>query len=338
MVLKVESSDVINQFQSFKSDLLKNPIVQSVTSSQKVPAEREYSDSGWETDKQAEMFLSRLFAVNFDFFETYKLKMAAGRSFNEDFQTDKEFKVIINETAAKKLGYTDFNEAIGDKFHSDWIGENVDSLAEGKILGVMKDFHFQSLRNKIEPLTLFIKKDWMSRISIKYSPDKEKESIQYVEKIWNDHFPDVAFTYSFINDYLAKFYRAENKLQTILLIFTVLAIVIACLGLFGLAIFIAQQRVKEIGVRKAMGASIANIVLLLSKSFSRWVFIANFLAWPVAWYFLDEWLSTFQYSIRLNIWIFIVSGLLALMIALLTITYRSYIAAKRNPVESLKYE
>jgi len=338
MVLKVESSEVVNRFNAFKSDLLKNPMIQSVASSNRVPAEREYSDSGWETDKQDDVFLSRLFAVNFDFFETYKVEMAAGRSFNEDFATDKNFKVIINETAVKKLGYTSAEDAIGDKFHVDWIAENIDSLAKGQILGVMKDFHFQSLRNKIEPLALFLYEDWMSRITIRYEQGKDKEAIQFVENTWNDHFPDVQFSYSFIHDYLTSFYQAEEKLQAILLIFTILAIIIACLGLFGLAIFIAQQRIKEIGVRKAMGASIASIVFLLSKSFSKWVIIANLLAWPIAWYFLNEWLSTFQYSIELDIGLFIVSGFLALIIALLTITYRSYIAARRNPVESLRYE
>ncbi len=338
MVLKVESSEVVNRFNAFKNDLLKNPMIQMVASSNRVPAEREYSDSGWETDKQEEVFLSRLFAVSYDFFETFEIEMAAGRSFSEDFPTDKNFKVIVNETAIKKLGFTSAEDAIGEKFHVDWIAENIDSLATGQIIGVTKDFHFQSLRNKIEPLALFLYEDWMSRITIRYAPGMDKETIQFVENVWNDHFPDVQFTYSFINDYITTFYQAEVKLQTILLIFTILAIFIACLGLFGLAIFVAQQRIKEIGVRKAMGASVSNIVYILSKSFSKWVIIANILAWPLAWYLLTEWLSTFQYSIRLNIWLFVISGLLALVIALLTIIYRSYIAARRNPVDALRYE
>jgi len=338
MVLKVESSEVVNRFNSFKTDLLKNPLIESVVASNKVPAEREYSDSGWETDKQEDLFLSRLFAVNYDFFETYKIEMAAGRTFNKDFSTDKNFKVIVNETAIKKLGYTSAEEAIGDKFHVDWLAENIDSLATGQILGVMKDFHFQSLRNKIEPLALFMYEDWMNRITVRYAQGKDKEAIQFVENTWNDHFPDVQFSYSFIHDYITTFYKAEGKLQSILLIFTILAVVIACLGLFGLAIFIAQQRIKEIGVRKAMGASIPTIVFLLSKSFTKWVIVANLLAWPLAWYFMDEWLSTFQYSIKLNIWVFLVAGLLALVIALLTITYRSYLAARKNPIDSLRYE
>jgi putative ABC transport system permease protein len=338
MVLPVESNDVITHFESFKADLLKNPLIINVAGSQKVPAEREYSDSGWETDLKNEMFLSRFFAVDFGFIETYELEMAAGRPFDEKLSTDKHFKVIINETAAKKLGYVSPEEAIGGKWNSEWVSERIDSNSVGKVIGVVKDFHFQSLKNKIEPLTLFIYDDWINRISIRYADGKEKEAIAFVEQIWKDHFPDVQYHYEFINDYLRTFYKAEAKLQTILLVFTILAIFIASLGLFGLAIYIARQKIKEIGVRKAMGASEGSIVLMLSKTFTRWVILANLIAWPVAWYFMNEWLSSFSYRIQLNVWTFLIAGLAALFIALITISYRSWMAAKRNPVEALRYE
>jgi len=338
MVLPVESNDVVTHFESFKADLLKSPLITNVAGSQKVPAEREYSDSGWETDLKKDMFLSRFFAVGFGFLETYETEMAAGRSFDEKLSTDKQFKVIINETAAKKLGYATPEDAIGGKWTSEWVSDRIDSNSVGRVIGVVKDFHFQSLRNKIEPLTLFLYEDWMNRISIRYEEGKQKEAIAFVEKTWKDHFPDIQFNYEFINDYLRTFYKAEAKLQTILLIFTLLAIVIACLGLFGLAIFVARQKVKEIGVRKALGASVASIVYMLSKTFTRWVILANIIAWPVAWYFMNEWLSSFSYRIQLNAWTFILSGLSALIIALLTISYRSWRAARRNPVDALRYE
>jgi putative ABC transport system permease protein len=276
--------------------------------------------------------------VNWEFFETYKLEMAAGRAFNREFPTDKNFKVIINETAARKLGYQDPTEAIGDKWTSEWIQEQVDSLSEGQIIGVVRDFHFQSLKNKLEPLTLVLDEDWMSKISIRYEQGQDREAIDWVEKTWRDHFPDVHFEYSFVDDYLTRFYKADQKLQTILLIFTVLAIIIACLGLFGLAIFVARQRTKEIGVRKALGSSAFGIVFLLSKAFSKWVLLANLIAWPLAWYFMNEWLSSFAYRTSLSPWIFISAGILALAIALLTIAHRAYITAQRNPVDALRYE
>lgn len=338
MVLPVESNEVVTKFKSFRADLLRNPIILDAAGSQKVPAEREYSDSGWETDMKKEKAMSRLFAVDFDFIPTYQIEMAAGRAFDKEISTDKNFKVIINETAAKKVGYENPEDAIGDKWHVDWIAKEIDSTATGEIIGVMKDFHYQSLRNKIEPLTIFLAGDWMNRISIRFKEGTDKEAIKFVEKTWNDHFPGIQFNYSFINDYLRTYYNAEVRLQTILMIFTILAIFIASLGLFGLAIFIAQRRVKEIGVRKAMGASRENIILLLSRSFRVWVLLANLVAWPVAWYFMDNWLSNFSYRIQMSVWTFVLSGLAALVVALLTIIYRSWVAASRNPVDALRYE
>ncbi len=338
MVLPVQSNEVETKFQSFRADLLRNPIIIDVASSQKVPAEREYSDSGWDTDMKKEKVMSRLFAVDFDYIPTYEIEMVAGRAFDKAISTDRNFKVIINESAAKKVGYIDLNESIGDKWHVDWIAENIDSTATGIIVGVMKDFHFQSLKNKIEPLTIFLAEDWMNRITIRYKENTDQQAIAYVESTWKDHFPDLQFNYSFINDYLRTYYNAEERLQTILVVFTALAIFIASLGLFGLAIFVAQRRVKEIGVRKAMGASSISIILLLSRSFLVWVLLANVIAWPVAWYFMDAWLSNFSYRIQINVWTFLVSGALAMVVALLTIIYRAWVAASRNPVDALRYE
>ena len=291
-----------------------------------------------ETDFEKEIFLSRFFAVDFNFLDTYELEMVAGRAFDEQQQTDRNFKIIINETGAKKIGYTDLNEAIGGKCHTKWMAKKIDTTATGTIIGVMKDFHFQSLKNKIEPLVIFIAEDWMSRISIRFKDGKGQETIAFVEKTWKDHFPDVQFNYSFINEYLQAYYNDEDKLQSILVVFTLLAIFIASLGLFGLAIFIAQRRVKEIGVRKAMGASSESIIFLLSKSFMGWVFIANIIAWPIAWYIMGMWLDNFSYRIQMNVWTFLLSGLAAVTVALLTIVYRSWLAASSNPVDSLRYE
>jgi len=338
IVIPVESNNVITHYDAFRNELLGNPLITKVSGSQKVPAEREYSDSGWDTDLLEEPVISRLFAVNFDFIDTYEIEMVAGRAFDNNQSTDKNFKVLINEAAARKIGYTDMNEAIGGKMHVDWIAENTDSTATGTIIGVMKDFHFQSLKNKIEPLSIFLQEEWVNRISIRFEPGKEQEAIAFVENTWKDHFPEVQFNYSSINDYLKTYYNAEDKLQTILVVFTLLAIFIASLGLFGLAIFVAQRRIKEIGVRKALGASSGSIVLLLSKSFLGWVLLANVIAWPAAWYFMDAWLGNFSYRVQVNIWTLILSGLAALVVALLTIIYRSWLAANRNPDDSLRYE
>ncbi|MFP4470630.1 MAG: ABC transporter permease [Bacteroidales bacterium] len=338
MILPVESTTVSKHYDVFRDDLTGNPMIRTVSASQRVPAERAYSDTGWETDKLEEMFLSIFFTIDYDFFKTYEIEMVAGRAFDEQYATDRINKVVINETAARKLGYTDMKDAIGDKYEVQWLKEEMGYEEEGKIIGVMKDFHFKSMKNKIEPLTLLLHEDWMNRITIRYQEGKEKETIAYVEGIWKKHFPDIDFDFAFIDDYLTTYYRAEQKLQIILLVFTILAIVIACMGLFGLAMFIAQQKVKEIGVRKAMGASIGSIVFMLTRTFTKWVVLANVIAWPVAWYFLNKWLDNFQYRTEINIWLFVLAGLLALAIAVLTVAHRSYSAASKNPVDALRYE
>ncbi len=178
----------------------------------------------------------------------------------------------------------------------------------------------------------------MNKISVKFEDSKEKEALTYIEKVWNEHFPNVQYSYSFINDYLVKYYKADHKLQVILLIFTILTIIIACFGLFGLALLNTRQRVKEIGIRKAFGAGTANIIILLCKSFSKYILLASIIAWPIAWYFINEWLSTFHYTTRLNLWIFFISSVLALIVALMTIIYQSYRAAISNPADILRSE
>lgn len=341
LVIPVESNQVRTHYEAFKNSLMKNPVIVNVSMSQKVPAEREYSDMGWSTDIQKEAFLSRHFAIDHDFIETYGIEMAAGRAFSDDYESDKtESRYIINETAAKKLGFQNYEEILGRDFGApeefeQYFGKN----SMGKIIGVVKDFHFQSMRNKIEPLVLFLfPPERLSKITVRIKPGLEKEAVPCIEGLYKKHFPDVQYSYSFIENYLNGYYVGEKKLQTILISFTILAIVIACLGLFGLASFIAQQKVKEIGIRKSLGASVTSISILLSRSFSKWVLIANIIAWPVAYYFLSRWLDNFQYRIELGIWPFILAGLIALFVALLTISYKAVMAGKQNPVNSLRYE
>ncbi len=341
LVIPVESNYVKTHYKVFRNDLLSNPDIENVSMSQKVPAEREYSDMGWVTDVQQEAFLSRYFAIDFDFFDTYGLEVVAGRAFSDDFESDKtEGRYIINETAAKKLGLSNPEEAVGlDYGPPEQTAHYLGKEGQGEIIGVVKDFHFQSLRNKIESLTLLIApNDWMSRISVKVKEGTTESVIPFIEETYKKNFPDIQFTYSFIEDYLKTHYVGEEKMQQILISFTILAILVACLGLFGLATFIARQKVKEIGIRKAMGASVGNIMFLLTRSFSKWVLLANILAWPVAFYFLDKWLDNFQYHIKLQFWTFIIAGLLALIIAIVTVSYRAYRAGAQNPVDSLRYE
>jgi putative ABC transport system permease protein len=338
--IPVESNYVQDHFHSFRNNLLRNTQVLGVAGSQKVPAEREYSDAAWDTSILDEVFLSRFFSVDFSFLDVYGIEILAGRSFDEKHQSDKnETRYLINETAAKKMGYAKPEDAISESYNSTMITDRMGREDKGEIIGVMKDFHFQSLKNKIEPLTLFFADtNDIGRISIKLVGNFPKETIGFIEDTWNKHFPNIQFTYTFIEDQLKSHYVGEQKMQTILIAFTILAIFIACLGLFGLATFMARQKIKEIGVRKAIGGSVWDIVKLLTKRFSLWVVLSNIIAWPFAYYFLSEWLATFQYSTLLSIWVFIGAGLIALIIALLTVSYRAYRAGSVNPVEALRYE
>jgi len=267
MVIPVESNYVRTHYDVFRNDLLSNPRILAVSSSQAVPADREYSDSGWETEAKDDLFLSMFFAVDYDFFDTYKLEMVAGRPFSRDFQNDHFTKFIINETASRKLGFATPEEALNKKYFVDWLIENREGATDGEIIGVVKDFHFKSMRNQIEPLTLFVADhDWMGKISIRYEEGYDKEVKEFVEQTWYTHFKDINFDYSYISEYLNRYYVDEVKMKKLLIAFAVLAIVIACLGLFGLATFMAGRKTKEIGIRKVFGASVSNVMYIVSRN------------------------------------------------------------------------
>jgi len=202
----------------------------------------------------------------------------------------------------------------------------------------VKDYHFRSLHNKIEPLVLLFHRPSCNTACIKVRAVNLENTLAYLEEVWKLYAPEFAFHYRFLDQTLNGLYRAEVHLGKIFNYFTILTLFIACLGLFGLASFMAEQRRKEIGIRKALGASISGILLLLSTEFMRWVIIASIIAWPVAWYVMNQWLENFAYRIDISWWIFLSPGAMALLLALITVIFQSTKAALVNPVESLRYE
>jgi ABC-type antimicrobial peptide transport system permease subunit len=265
--------------------------------------------------------------VGDDYFETFGMEIVEGRSFSNKFPTDVSEGVIVNEAAIKAMR---MESPIGKRLTKDG--------KQYKIVGVVKNYHFKSLHHKIEPLILLFRQKPGHILVAKIRPGNTPKIISDIENIWKNFEPGYPVIYRFTDELLNDLYTSEKRIETLFRYFSILAIFIACLGLFGLASFTAEQRTKEIGIRKALGASISGIILMLSKEFTKWVLIANLIAWPVAYLAMNQWLQDFAYRIDIGLGTFILAAILALVIALLTVSYQAVKAAKANPVEALRYE
>lgn len=250
------------------------------------------------------------------------------RNFFREFPSDRENAYIVNETIANYIGWED---PIGQKFS--WSGRP----ADGEVIGVVKDFHFFALHMPIDGLAIRLNPNGRY-LSIKINPENMDKTIAFVEKKWKELSPEYPFTFSFLDDVIDRMYRTEQRLGKGINIFTAIAIFIACLGLFGLASFTAEQKTKEIGIRKILGAPILNIVYLLSYEFLKRVLLAALLAIPLSCFVMNMWLQNFAYRINISVWTIVISTVLVMFIALITVSYQSIKAATANPVDSLRYE
>jgi putative ABC transport system permease protein len=271
-----------------------------------------------------------LYYVDFDYIPFYNFQMAAGRAFNREFKTDSNEAMIVNEATTRLLGYHSPAQAVGKRFKQ-WGHE-------GKIIGVIKDFHYKSLQTPIKPLSIRMNWTDFSLISVKINPVNVKNTIAAIEKEHKALIPNRPFSYYFLDEFFDRQYQNEERFGRLFLNFAVLAIFISCLGLLGLASYSTTQRTREIGIRKVMGASVSNIINLLSKDFLKLVIISFIIAAPVAWYFMHKWLADFAYRMDISWWIFAMAGLLAILIAVITISLQAYRAAVANPVKSLRSE
>jgi putative ABC transport system permease protein len=209
---------------------------------------------------------------------------------------------------------------------------------DGMVIGVMKNFHLHSLRQEIQPLFIYLNNNWGSSVSTRIRAENIPASIEHMRSVWEKYSPQYPFDYFFLDDEFNRMYKSEEKLSAIFGAFTFLAIFIACLGLFGLASFTAERKTKEIGIRKVLGASIGQLLLLLSRDFMKLVLAANIIAWPLVWYAMNQWLQGFAYRASLGWLMFALTAAVALLIALLTVSYQTLKAALANPVEALRYE
>ena len=318
--------------KAFQQALTGLPTVKSTAMSGSVPGGRNPGAYSEIENKKGDLQIANLdlYFVDFDYINQYKIKMVAGRGFSKDFATDTTQAMVLNEAAVKMFGYSSPQQAVGKRFKQ-WG-------REGKIIGVMKDFHYRSLQEDIKPLSMRIEPDGCDLISVNVASDNLPKTISAIESKWKTIIPNRPFSYYFLDEFFDRQYRSEIRFGNLFLNFAILAIFISCLGLLGLASYSTIQRTKEIGIRKVMGASVSNIVNLLSKDFLKLVGISFLIAAPLSWYFMHGWLKDFAYRININWGIFIIAGATAVLIALFTISFQAIKAAIANPVKSLRSE
>jgi putative ABC transport system permease protein len=316
---------------AFKQALSSHISIVDVSGSNTLPGTSS-SNIGFRAEGVDKSFTLNLCICDYNFQNTLKLEMLGGRFFSEDFPSDSS-AVILNQKAVELLGWDD---PIGREINNG--GSNRTNF---HVIGVVKDYHYESLHQEIRPMGLFLSNGsskFESYISVRIETGDLAETIEFVNRKWNEFTPGAPFEFSFLNEDYDNLYINEKQTEQIFSIFSFLAIVIACMGLFGLVAFVADRRVKEIGIRKILGASVTNIVMHLSKNFTLLVLISNFIAWPVAWYVMNKWLEDFAYRIEVGLWMFFLAGGSALLIAFLTVSTQAIRAALANPVESLRYE
>ena len=337
-VLMVQDPWVMKDgLESFKNEVLRNPKVKSGTISSFIPASDSDNSTiffpGNSPDENNTYVVSN-WRVDYDYIETLGMKLVAGRNFSKDFQTD-SLALIINETAANQFGFTD---AIGETV-STYDGNSPEDIwvQPYKVIGVVEDFHATSMRDVIQPLVIYLGQS-RGFISFKIQGDDINGTISTIQSKWDEFAPGQPFSYSFLDQKFDALYDNEQQVGKIFGIFSFLAIFIACLGLFGLAAFTAEQRTKEIGVRKVMGASISGIMGLLSKESMKLMFIAFVLASPLAYFAMDSWLQDFAFRTDIKVTTFLAAGILSFLVAWLTMSYNTLRAARTNPVNALRDE
>lgn len=322
-------------YETFRNDMLANTNIKELARSSRIPTGRLLDAMG-SSIKNGDTLAPTNIDIKYvladhDFIKTYGITMAAGRNFSRDYSLDTS-SFLLNEAAVKALGFKNPNDILGKDFG--YGGRR------GKILGVFNDFHFESLHQKIVPLILFVPRNFnnYNAITVKISGNNIQPAIAHIEKVWKKFLPEAPYQYTFLDDNFERLYQAEERQRAVFTTFACLAIFIACLGLFGLSAFAISQRIKEIGIRKVLGANVSTIVTILSKDFMKLVVIAAVIAFPIAWFAMNKWLQDFAYRITIPWWIFIIAGIVAAVIALVTISFQAIKAAVANPVKSLRTE
>ena len=322
------------KYEALRQELLQYPQILGITASSHRPTNIGSNSGGadWEGKDPDQSLIVSMSSVNYDYTETLKIPIIEGRSFSREYGSDLASgdgggAFLINQEMAKMIG----KESI--------VNETLRFLGiEGPIVGIMEDFHFKSMRQKIEPLAMIIAPEWFNTGLIRLNPGDEDQALSIIEEVWDQVYPGLPFEYEFLDQGFDMLYRADNTIEKLVRYLAIIAIIIAYLGLFGLASFSAEQRKKEIGIRKVLGASMAHLISLLTLQFAKWVLVACAIAFPLAYYGLSKYLQSFAYRVELGAGPFLIAGALAIVITLLTVSYQAAKASLANPVNALKYD
>jgi putative ABC transport system permease protein len=316
-------------YESFKNEALTHHSVTHVTSATSRPTRvGNINPVYWEGRGPEQYETMRFIACDHDYIQTFEMEIVQGRDFSRDYPTDMQ-NYIVNEEAAKLMG---FEEPVG-KLFSIW-------QYEGQVIGVVKNFHSRPLHNMIEPLVLTLaQQNWgPSQVFLRISPENISQTLDDVEKTWKKFAPNYPFDFLFLDEDFEQLYRTDQRTGTIFKYFAILAVCISCLGIFGLAAFTAEQRTKEIGIRKVLGATVSGLVSLISREFVILLTLANAIAWPVAYFLMSRMMNNYAYRTSITVWVFLIAGALAYGIALLTVSFQAFKAARTDPARALRYE
>ncbi|WP_020532139.1 ABC transporter permease [Flexithrix dorotheae] len=343
VISNFQDTTLVNKFPVLKRELLKNPDIKSITATNKrmtrnLSSNLGYKIEGAEPNPQGQdNYTITTVTSDHDFFKTYEAEFVMGRDFDETIPSDAREGFIFNESAIKLLGLED---PIGKEVESATFDMEIMDFVpkKGKIIGVVKDFHFESLDYTISPVGFHISDNWLNWMSIKLAGNNIPETVQYIESTIKSFAPTRPFNYTFLDEDINQLYQGQERVMIIFRYFAGLAIIIACLGIFGLSSFTAERKTKEIGIRKVLGASTSGVTILLTREFIKLVVVAAVIGWPIAYYFMDSWLTDFNYRIDIGFGAFILATFVAIFIAVFTVSSQAIKAALTNPVKALRYE
>jgi putative ABC transport system permease protein len=336
LVVPLRGEHARNGWPRLKTELLRHSEISEVSASSSIPADPEWWRTGAKQSIDSDEKIIFTFQIDYDFFEALGIELQAGRFLSPEFPSDSSGAFVINEAAVKGFGWASPEAAIGQSML--WLGHGPDTPKKGTIVGVVKDFHFRPLYEEVGPAVFHLMPDWMNFAIVRVHPNSMEGALATLEAEWSAFDPEHPLEFSFMDRKVEAQYGAESRLLKIFGIFSAFAIFISCLGLLGLASFATEQRTKEIGLRKVLGASVQNLILLLTGGFTRLVLLSFLISIPVIWLAMDKWLQNFAYRTGINLSVFVLAGGLALLVAILTVSTQAIRAATANPVDSLRYE